>query len=124
MIYESVTERVRNKAIFFNVFQVDEFIDQNIQINSNKQMRHEYLYPWTLKFKDVTQESKYCQLREDMFRSNMLCVFVVWVFIVMCQTIIVPRCMVLVICLAVSTFLLTAGCILVMAEEFTGNIKI
>lgn len=99
--------------------EVDEFIDQNIQINSNKQMRVEYLYPWTLKFKDNTQEAKYCQLREDMFRSNMLSVFIVWIFIVLCQAIIVPRCTVLVICLAVSTILLTAGCVLVMAEEFS-----
>lgn len=100
--------------------EVDEFIDQNIQINSNKQMREEYLYSWTLKFKDDHQEVKYCQLREDMFRSNMLCVYVVWIFIVLCQAIIVPRCTLLVICLAVSTLLLTAGCILVMAEEFAG----
>lgn len=99
--------------------EVDEFIDQNIQINSNKQMRVEYLYPWTLKFKDNTQETKYCQVREDMFRSNMLSVFIVWIFIVLCQAIIVPRCTVLVICLAVSTILLTAGCVLVMAEEFS-----
>lgn len=100
--------------------EVDEFIDQNIQINSNKQMRQEYLNLWTLRFKDSTQESKFCQLREDMFRSNMLCVFVVWIFIVMCQTIIILRCTVLIICLAVCTLLLTAGCILVMAEEFPG----
>lgn len=99
--------------------EVDEFIDQNIQINSNKQMRQEYLYQWTLKFKDSTQESKYCQLREDMFRSNMISVFIVWIFIVLCQAIIIPRCTILVICLAVSTILLTAGCILVMAEEFS-----
>lgn len=83
-------------------------------------MRMEYLYTYTLKFKDSTQELKYCQLREDMFRSNMLCVFLVWVFIVLCQSIIIPRCTVLVICLAVSTVILTVGCMLVMAEEFTG----
>ncbi|XP_037049946.1 adenylyl cyclase 78C isoform X2 [Bradysia coprophila] len=100
--------------------EVDEFIDQNIQINSNKKMRHEYLYPISLKFKDNSQESKYCQVREDMFRSNMLCVYVVWIFIVICQAIIMPKCTALVICLAVSTVLLTAGCILVMAEEFKG----
>lgn len=99
--------------------EVDDFIDQNIQINSNKQMRVEYLHSWTLKFKDATQETKYCQLREDMFRSNMLCVFIVWIFIVLCQTIIIPRCTVLVICLTISTILLTCGCILVMAEEFS-----
>lgn len=86
-------------------------------------MRLEYLYQWTLKFKDITQELKYCQLREDMFRSNMLCVYVVWIFIVLCQAVIVPRCTTLVICLGVATFLLTAGCILVMAEEFTGSIQ-
>lgn len=97
---------------------MDEFIDQNIQINSNKQMRQEYLYKWTLKFKDTTQESKYSQLREDMFRSNMLCVYVVWIFIVLTQSVIVQRCTILVICLSAATFLLTAGCILVMAEEF------
>lgn len=99
--------------------EVDEFIDQNIQINSNKQMRIEYLYPWTLKFKDGLQESKYCQLREDMFRSNMLCVFIVWIFIILCQSIIIPRCIHLIICLALSTVLLTFACILVMAEEFS-----
>lgn len=99
--------------------EVDEFIDQNIQINSNKQMRIEYLYPWTLKFKDGLQESKYCQLREDMFRSNMLCVFIVWIFIILCQSIIIPKCIQLVICLALSTVLLTFACILVMAEEFS-----
>lgn len=96
----------------------DEFND-HIQINSNKQMRIEYLQPWSLKFKDSTQETKYCQLREDMFRSNMLCVFIVWVFIVLCQAIIIPSCTVLIICLGVSTVLLTGGCLLVMAEEFS-----
>lgn len=99
--------------------EVDECIDQSIQINSNKQMRMEYLYPWTLKFKDSSQETKYCQLREDMFRSNMLSVFIVWVFIVLCQALIIPRCTVLIVCLSVSTVLLTVGCVLVMAEEFS-----
>jgi hypothetical protein len=47
---------------------VNQMIDQNIEINSNKQMREEYLNSWTLKFKDMAQESNFCQLREDMFR--------------------------------------------------------
>ncbi|GAB0094916.1 Adenylate cyclase [Sergentomyia squamirostris] len=98
--------------------EVDEFIDQNIQINTNKQMRQEFLYGWTLKFKDNAQEGKFCQLREDMFRSNMLCVFVVWIFIVFCQVIILPTCIILVICLSIATFLMTLAWILVMAEEF------
>lgn len=82
-------------------------------------MRVEYLYPWTLKFKDTSQETKYCQLREDMFRSNMLSVFIVWIFIVLCQITIIPSCTILIICLAISTTLLSCGCTLVMAEEFS-----
>ncbi|XP_073837834.1 adenylyl cyclase 78C isoform X2 [Musca autumnalis] len=100
--------------------EIDEFIEQNIQINSNKEIRKEYLSSWTLKFKDREQEMKFCQLREDMFRSNMLCVFVIWIFIVLCQIIIIPRCTNLVICLAIGTIVLTFSCILVMAEEFSG----
>lgn len=99
--------------------EVDEIIDQNIQINSNKQMRMEYLYTWTLKFKDSSQEGTFCQLREDMFRSNMLCVFVVWIFIVLCQVMIIPKCTVLIVSLSITSFLLTIGCVLVMAEEFS-----
>ncbi|XP_075160784.1 adenylyl cyclase 78C isoform X2 [Haematobia irritans] len=104
--------------------EIDEFIEQNIQINSNKEIRREYLNPWTLKFKDREQEIKFCQLREDMFRSNMLCVFVIWIFIVLCQIIIIPRCTNLVICLAIGTIFLTFSCILVMAEEFSGLPKL
>lgn len=98
--------------------EVDEFIDQNIQINSNKQMRDENLKFWTMKFKDSNKEKKFCDRREDMFRSNMLCVFVIWVFIVMCQAIMNPKCTVLIICLSLSTVLLTIECVFVMAEEF------
>lgn len=116
---ECATTEVTSETETETEITVDECIEQNIQINSNKQMRVEYLYPWTLKFKDATQETKYCQLREDMFRSNMLCVFIVWIFIVLCQAIIIPRCTVLMVSLAMSTIVLTGGCILVMAEEFS-----
>ncbi|XP_055913036.1 adenylyl cyclase 78C isoform X2 [Eupeodes corollae] len=113
-----------NSASLTAAEEIDDFIDQNIQINSNKEIRREYLNGWTLKFKERTQEAKFCQLREDMFRSNMLCVFVIWIFIVLCQTIVIPKCTKLIICLAVGTIVLTAGCILVMAEEFSGFPKI
>ncbi|XP_017484443.1 PREDICTED: adenylate cyclase type 8 isoform X2 [Rhagoletis zephyria] len=99
--------------------EIDDFIEQNIQINSNKEIRREYLNTWTLKFKDRGQEQKFCQLREDMFRSNMLCIFIIWLFIVMCQVIIIPRCTKLIICLVVGTIFLTFACVLVMAEEFS-----
>lgn len=99
---------------------VDELIDQNIQINSNKQMREEYLNGWTLRFKEPLQEICFCQLREDMFRSNMLCMFIVWIFIVMCQFVIIPSSGILTATSVLTTVVLSAGCVLVMAEEYPG----
>ena len=99
---------------------IDEIIDQNIQINSNKQMREEYLNTWTLRFKEPLQEICFCQLREDMFRSNMLCMFIMWIFIVLCQFVIIPSCTVLTVTLIVTTVIISAGCVLVMAEEYPG----
>lgn len=81
-------------------------------------MRHEYLYQWTLKFKDSRQEIKYCELREDMFRSNVICVYIIWLFILACQLTIEAHCATMLINLSVSTTLLTLGVAVVMAEEF------
>uniref|UniRef100_A0A336M7K8 adenylate cyclase n=1 Tax=Culicoides sonorensis TaxID=179676 RepID=A0A336M7K8_CULSO len=98
--------------------EVDELIDQDIQINSNKHMRNQYLNAWTLRFKDDTQEKSFCQLREDMFRSNMLCVFAMWIFIALCQAVIIPRCAIHSISLGTTTFILVCLFVLVMAEEY------
>ncbi|PSN48684.1 hypothetical protein C0J52_04783, partial [Blattella germanica] len=65
--------------------QVDEIIDHSIEIESNKRMRNANLNAWTLRFND------FCQLREDMFKSNMLCVFILWLLVVTCQLIILPN---------------------------------
>lgn len=98
--------------------QVDEIIDHSIEIESNKRMRDANVNAWTLHFKDSTMEKKFCQLREDMFKSNMLCCFIIWIFVVICQAIILPSSVVLIMTLSVTTFLLTCALVLVMAEEF------
>lgn len=58
---------------------------------SNKRMRLANINPWTLRYNDDSLESKFGQLREDMFKSNMTCCFVIWIFIAICQAIIVPK---------------------------------
>ncbi|XP_049854245.1 adenylate cyclase type 8 isoform X4 [Schistocerca gregaria] len=98
--------------------QVDEIIDHSIEIESNKRMRDANVNAWTLHFKDNSMEKKFCQLREDMFKSNMLCCFIIWIFVVICQAIILPSSVVLIMTLSVTTFLLTCALVLVMAEEF------
>lgn len=116
-------------------------IDHSIEIESNKRIRMANLNPWTLHFKDPSLEGDFCTMKEDMFKSNMMCCLVIWIFIVFTQVVILPRlvasfwtyykfnhlkimltlclrCPTNIISLVVTTFLLCAACILVMAEEF------
>ncbi|XP_032455666.1 adenylyl cyclase 78C [Nasonia vitripennis] len=91
-----------------------------IESVSNKRMRLANINPWTLRYNDESLESKFRQLREDMFKSNMICCFVIWLFIAVCQAIILPDCTVLLVALSMTTLLLIASSILVMADEFKG----
>lgn len=70
--------------------QVDDIMDHSIEIESNKRMRSANVNPWSLRFKDREMENQFSQLREDMFKSNMLCCFIIWIFIVATQIAIVP----------------------------------
>ncbi|XP_047360722.1 adenylyl cyclase 78C isoform X1 [Vespa velutina] len=87
---------------------------------SNKRMRSANINAWTLRYNDESLETKFGQLREDMFKSNMICCFVIWLFIAICQAIILPTCIILLVCLLTTTAILVASSVLVMAEEFKG----
>ncbi|XP_054014639.1 adenylyl cyclase 78C-like isoform X1 [Hylaeus anthracinus] len=89
-----------------------------LETASNKRMRLANINAWTLRYNDESLESKFGQLREDMFKSNMICCFVVWIFIAICQAIILPDCTILLLSLLATTLVLVASSILVMAEEF------
>uniref|UniRef100_A0A1B6DLF8 adenylate cyclase n=1 Tax=Clastoptera arizonana TaxID=38151 RepID=A0A1B6DLF8_9HEMI len=98
--------------------QVDEIMDHCIEVESNQRMRKENVNGWTLTFKQPDVEIKFRQLREDMFKSNMLCCFIIWLFIVACQLVILPRSLLLLIALVATTLFLSFALMLVMAEEF------
>ncbi|XP_076753511.1 adenylyl cyclase 78C isoform X4 [Xylocopa sonorina] len=89
-----------------------------LETASNKRMRSANINTWTLRYNDESLESKFGQLREDMFKSNMICCFVVWIFIAICQAVILPDCIILLGSLLLTTLILVASSILVMAEEF------
>ncbi|XP_019763467.2 adenylate cyclase type 8 isoform X2 [Dendroctonus ponderosae] len=97
--------------------QVDDIIDHSIEIESNKRMRSANVNPWTLRFIDKDMEYQFSQLREDMFKSNMLCCYIIWLFIVISQFVITLSPLVIWLMVIVTVFL-TAASVLVMAEEF------
>ncbi|XP_071455544.1 adenylate cyclase type 8 [Hetaerina americana] len=98
--------------------EVDEIIDHYIEIDSNKRMRDANVNPWTLQFNEEEMEAKFCQLREDMFKSNMVCCFILWLIVVACQAIILPRSALLMSALCGASIGMGLSLILVMAEEF------
>nr|XP_022908202.1 adenylate cyclase type 8-like [Onthophagus taurus] len=116
--YESNDARKQNFPKPTMEQEVDEIMDHSIEIESNKRMRKVNVNLWTLRFKDDEAETLFSQLREDMFKSNMLCCFIIWLFIVGTHIAIIPLETSTVICLIITTLLLSATSVLVMAEEF------
>ncbi|XP_030767972.1 adenylate cyclase type 8-like isoform X2 [Sitophilus oryzae] len=98
--------------------QVDDIIDHNIEIESNKRMRSANVNTWTLRFIDKEMEKQFSQLREDLFKSNMLSCYVIWLFIVISHFVISTLSPLVVWFLMLVTLILTATSVLVMAEEF------
>ncbi|XP_060516864.1 adenylate cyclase type 8 [Cylas formicarius] len=98
--------------------QVDDIIDHSIEVESNKRIRNANVNTWTLRFIDKKMETQFSQLREDMFKSNMICCFVIWLFIVVSQFVITVTSAVITWLLIIVTIVLTCTTVLVMAEEF------
>ncbi|XP_014274683.1 adenylyl cyclase 78C isoform X2 [Halyomorpha halys] len=113
----SETEKEGNPVNLSSAEEADVIMDHCIEIESNQRMRKENISPWTLRFKQPKMEQEFCQLREDMFKSNMLICYIIWLFIVACQAIILPKCPLLLGFVIFSTVLLTSAVLLVMAEE-------
>ncbi|XP_063922796.1 adenylate cyclase type 8-like isoform X4 [Zophobas morio] len=111
--------RKRNSTFPSTTEQVDDIIDHSIEIESNKRMRNANVNTWTLRFIDKDMEYQFSQLREDMFKSNMLCCFIIWLLIVVCQVVAFRQLNDIVIAfLTITTLILTSTSVLVMAEEF------
>ncbi|XP_068219097.1 adenylyl cyclase 78C-like isoform X2 [Palaemon carinicauda] len=98
--------------------EVDNLMNNNIEIESNKRMRAEHMYPITLTFKEVEMEETYHQVRADLLKSNVVCTCVIWALIVICQSIVIQSATVLTETFVPSTVVLGGGLLLVMAEEY------
>ncbi|XP_064090034.1 adenylate cyclase type 8-like isoform X5 [Macrobrachium nipponense] len=98
--------------------EVDNLMNNNIEIESNKRMRAEHMYPITLTFKEDEMEETYHQVRADLLKSNVVCTCVIWALIVICQSIVIQSPTVLAETFVPSTVVLGGGLLLVMAEEY------
>ncbi|CAH2099493.1 unnamed protein product [Euphydryas editha] len=101
-----------------SISEEDDIINHSIEVNSNRRMRLEHMKQWSLHFRRPSHELRFGQLDEKTFKSNVMCCWVLWLFIIAVQFIIHYNCWILVIILVVMTIPLTLSFFVVMAEEF------
>ncbi|KAJ3607122.1 hypothetical protein NHX12_026636 [Muraenolepis orangiensis] len=72
--------------------EINKRIKQAIEVRSGERMHHEHIAPFTLVFKDTHIESKFSQMRDEMFNSNLVCSFIMLLFLMAAQALIpAPR---------------------------------
>ncbi|KAK0131315.1 Adenylate cyclase type 8 [Merluccius polli] len=99
--------------------EINKRIQHAIELRSGERMHHEHIAPITLVFKDTHIESKFSQMRDEMFNSNLVCSFIMLLFLMAAQALIpAPRQYPVV--LQFSLFLLAYLLLLLLAlaEEF------
>ncbi|KAM6992794.1 adenylate cyclase type 8 [Tautogolabrus adspersus] len=99
--------------------EINRRIKQAIEVQSSERMHREHITPLTLVFKDTHIEDKFCQMRDEMFNSNLVCSFILLLFLMATQALIpAPRLFPAV--LQFSVFLLAYMLLLLvaLAEEF------
>ncbi|XP_068612677.1 adenylate cyclase type 8 [Brachionichthys hirsutus] len=56
--------------------EVNKRIRQAMEVRSSERMRKEHITTFTQVFKDAAMEGKYSQMRDKLFKSNMVCSFI------------------------------------------------
>ncbi|XP_067311411.1 adenylate cyclase type 8 [Pseudorasbora parva] len=99
--------------------EVNKRIKQAIEVRSSERMRKEHITPFTLVFKDTHIEGKFSQMRDEMFKSNLACSFLVLLFIMAVQALIPsPQICPMVIQFLVFLFVYMLLLLVTLAEEF------
>ncbi|KAG1971554.1 adenylate cyclase type [Pimephales promelas] len=99
--------------------EINKRIKQAIEVRSSERMRKEHITPFTLVFKDAHIEGKFSQMRDEMFKSNLACSFLMLLFIMAVQALIPsPQICPMVIQFLVFLFVYMLLLLVTLAEEF------
>nr|KAF6300257.1 adenylate cyclase 8 [Myotis myotis] len=66
--------------------EINKRIEHTIDLRSGDKLRREHIKPFSLMFKDSSLEHKYSQMRDEVFKSNLVCAFIVLLFITAIQS--------------------------------------
>ncbi|XP_067274124.1 adenylate cyclase type 8 isoform X3 [Pseudorasbora parva] len=100
--------------------EINKRIEHAVDLRSSERMRQEHITSATLVFKDTHIEDKFSQVRDEMFKTNLVCSFIMFLLLMAVQAIIpVPRLYhwtALQFCLFLLGYLLLL--VMALAEEF------
>ncbi|XP_070704871.1 adenylate cyclase type 8 [Pempheris klunzingeri] len=99
--------------------EINKRIKHAIEVRSSDRMHREHITPLALVFKDTHIEDKFSQMRDEMFNSNLVCSFIMFLFLMAAQVLVpaprlFPAALQFSVCLLAYMMLL----LLVLAEEF------
>ncbi|XP_020322874.1 adenylate cyclase type 8 isoform X2 [Oncorhynchus kisutch] len=66
--------------------EINKGIESAIDLRSGDKLRRAHIKPFSLMFKDSSLEEKYSQMRDEVFKSNLVCAFIVLIFITAIQS--------------------------------------
>uniref|UniRef100_A0A3B5AW56 adenylate cyclase n=1 Tax=Stegastes partitus TaxID=144197 RepID=A0A3B5AW56_9TELE len=100
--------------------EINKRIRHAIEVRSSERMHKEHITPLTLVFKDTYIENKFSQMRDEMFNSNLVCSFIMLLFLMAAQALIPAPSGMFPAILQFSVFLLVYLLLLLiaLAEEF------
>ncbi|XP_049914175.1 adenylate cyclase type 8 [Epinephelus moara] len=99
--------------------EINKRIKHAIEVRSSDRMHREHITPLTLVFKDKHIEDKFSQMRDEMFNSNLVCSFIMLLFVMAVQALIpAPRLFPTVLQFLVFLLVYVLLLLLALAEEF------
>nr|XP_033789108.1 adenylate cyclase type 8 isoform X1 [Geotrypetes seraphini] len=97
--------------------EINKRIEHTIDLRSGDKLRREHIKPFSLMFKDSSLEHKYSQMRDEVFKSNLVCAFIVLVFITAIQSLLPSSRMVAMIIQFSILIMLHAALVLITTAE-------
>ncbi|XP_058132021.1 adenylate cyclase type 8 isoform X1 [Dasypus novemcinctus] len=99
--------------------EINKRIEHTIDLRSGDKLRREHIKPFSLMFKDSSLEHKYSQMRDEVFKSNLVCAFIVLLFITAIQSLLPSsRVMPMVIQFSILILLHSALVLITTAEDY------
>ncbi|XP_040287992.1 adenylate cyclase type 8 [Bufo bufo] len=99
--------------------EINKRIEHTIDLRSGDKLRREHIKPFSLMFKDSSLEHKYSQMRDEVFKSNLVCAFIVLIFITAIQSLLPSsRLMPMVIQFSILIMLHSALVLITTAEDY------